>query len=136
MNGGTPGITTVRLGQSGQQSDIDQDQRKPGFHDQAMNRINKEEILTFLRDHKEEFLLELQLVRIGLFGSYAMGQANEQSDIDLIVEFQPGTENLSEKKDKLKDLVSERFDKQVDVCREKYIKPYFKQHILQSAIYV
>lgn len=101
-----------------------------------MNRINKEEILTFLRDHKEELLLELQLVRIGLFGSYAMGQANEQSDIDLIVEFQPETENLSEKKDKLKELVSERFDKQVDVCREKYIKPYFKQHILQSAIYV
>ena len=64
--------------------------------------------MTFLRDHKEEFLLELQLVRIGLFGSYAMGQANEQSDIDLIVEFQPGTENLSEKKDKLKDLRKEK----------------------------
>jgi len=101
-----------------------------------MSRLDKEEILTFLRDNKKELSLELQLIKIGLFGSYAMGKANEQSDIDLIVEFQPETENLSEKKDKLKELVSERFGKHVDVCREKYIKPYFKQQILQTAIYV
>lgn len=101
-----------------------------------MNMINKEEILAFLREHKNEFFRELHLVKIGLFGSYARGKATDQSDIDLIVEFQPNTENLSEKKDKLKEMVSVRFGRPVDVCREKYIKPYFKQRILQSVIYV
>lgn len=101
-----------------------------------MNMINREEILAFLREHKHEFFLELHLVKLGLFGSFVRGKATEQSDIDLIVEFQPDTENLSEKKDKLKEMVSKRFGRPVDVCREKYVKPYFKERILQSAIYV
>lgn len=33
---------------------------------------------------------ELGVQRIGIFGSYAKGQSTEKSDIDFIVEFQPG----------------------------------------------
>ena len=98
--------------------------------------INKSEILSFLKGRKEELLSEYQLVKIGLFGSFARNEGTENSDIDLIVEFQPNTENLSEKKSKLKNLVKNHFDRDVDICREKYIKPYFKAQILKSAIYV
>ena len=98
--------------------------------------INKSEILSFLKERKEELLFEYQLVKIGLFGSFARNEGTENSDIDLIVEFQPNTENLSEKKSKLKNLVKNHFDRDVDICREKYIKPYFKEQILKSAIYV
>lgn len=96
----------------------------------------RDDILSFLEEMKEELFVNYQVVKIGLFGSFARNEGTEDSDIDLIVEFQPNTENLSEKKSKIKNLVANKFNREVDICREKYIKPYFKSHILQSAIYV
>jgi hypothetical protein len=98
--------------------------------------IKKEDILSFLTENKDLLFSEYQLVKIGLFGSFSRNEGTEDSDIDLIVEFQPNTQNLAEKKSKIKDLVAKRFNREVDLCREKYIKPYFKNQILQSAIYV
>lgn len=97
---------------------------------------DRDEILSFLREKKVDLFSEYQLIKIGLFGSFARNEATESSDIDLIVEFLPNTENLSEKKSKIKDLVAKKFNRKVDLCREKYIKPYYKSQILQSAIYV
>jgi predicted nucleotidyltransferase len=98
--------------------------------------IKRDEILSFLREKKNELFIDYQLIKIGLFGSFARDEGTEDSDIDLIVEFEPNTENLLEKKSEIKSLVAERFNREVDLCREKYIKPYFKYQILQSAIYV
>ncbi|MEM6842891.1 MAG: nucleotidyltransferase domain-containing protein [Bacteroidota bacterium] len=97
---------------------------------------NKKEILHFLREKKSDLFADYQLVKLGLFGSFARGEETEESDIDLIVEFEPNTENLSEKKRHIKSLVEKQFNCEVDICREKYIKPYFKSYILQSTIYV
>jgi predicted nucleotidyltransferase len=98
--------------------------------------VERDEILSFLREKKDVLFSEYQLIKIGLFGSFARNEGTEDSDIDLIVEFQPDTGNLSEKKSKIKDLVANKFNRKVDLCREKYIKPYFKSQILQTAIYV
>lgn len=98
--------------------------------------LEREEILSFLMEKKSELFSDYQLTKIGLFGSFANGNQTENSDIDLIVEFQPNIKNLTQKKSKIKDLVRNRFNKEVDLCREKYIKPYFKVQILESVIYV
>lgn len=47
-------------------------------------------ILEALRDH-EEVLKKYSVTRIGLFGSYARGEQNNGSDIDLLVEFERPT---------------------------------------------
>ena len=78
---------------------------------------------------------QFHVSKIGLFGSFARNEQNEASDIDLIVEFVPQTEHLSEKKEAIRQLVNARFHRKVDLCREKYLKPYFKNQILQTAIY-
>lgn len=96
----------------------------------------RDEILSFLEQRKSELFSEYQLVRLGLFGSFARNEATEASDIDLLVEFEPDTENLLEKKSRIKSLLEKQFNREVDLCREKYIKPYFKSQILESAIYV
>ncbi|HET8736362.1 MAG TPA: nucleotidyltransferase domain-containing protein [Pricia sp.] len=96
----------------------------------------KEDILQFLTEHKEEFFARFQLIKIGLFGSHSKNTATDYSDIDIIVEFQPDTKDLSGKKAELKAAITSRFKTEVDICREKYIKPYFKDQILASAIYV
>lgn len=98
--------------------------------------VTKQKILTFLREHKDELFAEYNLIKIGLFGSFAKNESSIESDIDLIVEFKPKTPNLFEKKSAIKNLVKKEFGREVDLCREKYIKPYFKTQILQSAIYV
>lgn len=98
--------------------------------------VQRDDILTFLREKKDEFFSEFQVIKIGLFGSYARNENSEDSDIDLIVEFQPNTENLFEKKNKIKALIRKEFNRNVDLCREKYIKPYYKSQILKTAIYV
>ncbi len=99
-------------------------------------KITREDILSFLKSKKEDFFAEYQLVKLGLFGSFAKAEATTASDIDLIIEFQPNTKKLSEKKASLKALLKKQFNREVDLCREKYIKPYYRSQILQSTIYV
>lgn len=98
--------------------------------------LTKEHILSYLREKKVEFFSDYQLTKIGLFGSFARHQENQNSDIDIIVEFKPNTENLHDLKTNLKKDLSQKFNRQVDICREKFIKPYYKSDILNSAIYV
>ena len=62
--------------------------------------VDRDEILSFLREKKDVLFSKYQLSKIGLFGSFARNEGTEDSDIDLIVEFQPDTGNLSEKKSK------------------------------------
>ncbi|MCB0522813.1 MAG: nucleotidyltransferase family protein [Saprospiraceae bacterium] len=97
--------------------------------------ITKEEILDFLRQQKPLFEKEYQVSKIGLFGSYARGEQHADSDIDLLIEFKSGTADLYGKKEKIRQIVKTRFSQNVDLAREKYLKPYFKNQILQSAIY-
>jgi len=98
--------------------------------------INKNEILAFLSENKNQLFSEYQLVKIGLFGSFSKNEETKDSDIDLIVEFEPNTKNLFEKKHKIKSFVKKEFNREVELCREKYIKTYFKSQILKSVIYV
>ena len=81
----------------------------------------RQDIIIFKRT-KGELLDEYQLVKIGLFASFARDEATAESDIDLLVEFESNTENLSEKKLKIKSLIEKQFHRDVDLCREKYIK--------------
>lgn len=96
----------------------------------------KSDILTYLAIQKKAFQKEFHLTKLGLFGSFARDEQSAKSDIDLLVEFAPHTPHLSEKKAKIKTLLKAQFRREVDICREKYIKPYYKEQILKSAIYV
>lgn len=98
--------------------------------------ITREEILEYLRGMKNELALKYKVNKLGLFGSYARGEESENSDIDLLIDFQPDTPNLYDKKNEIKVLFESKFDRKVDLCTEKYVKPYFKNQILRSALYV
>jgi hypothetical protein len=71
-----------------------------------------------------------------LFGSYARGEQNKQSDIDLIVDFEVNTQNLFELKLQIKQFFKDKFDIEVDICRERYLKPHCRKRIENEAIYV
>jgi len=49
-------------------------------------RLTKNEIIHRLKEEKPYLIQNFGVVDIGLFGSFAKGQAREDSDIDIIVE--------------------------------------------------
>ncbi|MFQ5750406.1 MAG: nucleotidyltransferase family protein [bacterium] len=98
--------------------------------------LTTNEVLEFLRNHSRTLESDFHIISIGLIGSFARGEQTEKSDIDLLVEFEPETDDISDKKMKLKDLLQTSFDRDVDICREKYIKPYIKSYLLKEVIYV
>lgn len=101
----------------------------------AGQTIDKKVILDYLKQHKAELLAQYHLTKIGIFGSFARGEQTDKSDIDLIVEFQPGTDNLFHLKWDLRELFEQQFHRKVDICREKAIKPNYKKLILKDAIF-
>jgi predicted nucleotidyltransferase len=48
--------------------------------------MGQEEILTILREEKPYLQIQFGLLSIGLFGSFAQGAENADSEIDLLVE--------------------------------------------------
>ncbi|MDD3148770.1 MAG: nucleotidyltransferase domain-containing protein [Candidatus Riflebacteria bacterium] len=81
---------------------------------------------------KEQFHIE----KLGVFGSYASNSAQPESDLDLLVEFEDELSNIYEIKKELKALLEQRFGMKVDLAREKYLKPFYREEILKQVIYV
>lgn len=81
------------------------------------------------------FRERFHITRIGLFGSYARGEQTDKSDIDLIVEFEENTRDLFEVKIRLKKFIKAETGKDVDICREKYIKPGIREYIIKETLY-
>ena len=97
--------------------------------------VNAQQILDYLTLNKSCYQKEYQLKRIGIFGSMARNDQSSKSDIDLLVEFEDNTPDLYIIKQKIKDEIQSEFNLSVDICREKYIKPIFKNQILSEAKY-
>jgi predicted nucleotidyltransferase len=96
----------------------------------------KDQILLFLSKNKGVLRDRFHVVKIGLFGSYARGEQHSKSDIDLIVEFEENTQELFELKIQLKNFIKDNLGTEVDICREKYIKPRIRKSILKETVYV
>jgi predicted nucleotidyltransferase len=96
---------------------------------------SKDQILMFLAQNKKLFRDKYHIIRIGLFGSYARDEQNIESDLDLLVEFEDNTQELYDLKLQLKDFFLKTLGIEIDICREKYIKPRIKKQILKETIY-
>jgi predicted nucleotidyltransferase len=97
--------------------------------------LTSKEILIFLKENKEYFREHFYCSKIGLFGSFSRNEQTEKSDIDIIVEFNPDTPDLYGTEIELNDFLRKRFNRKIDICAEKWIKPIFKPLILKDIIY-
>ncbi|MEX2345447.1 MAG: nucleotidyltransferase domain-containing protein [Balneolaceae bacterium] len=96
--------------------------------------MNREEILAYLSKKKPEFEEKYGVKKIGLFGSYAEGKNNEQSDIDIVVELiQPDLLILIG----IKQHIQEKLGKKVDIVRYRdRMNHTLKKRIDKDALYV
>lgn len=98
--------------------------------------LEQGDIINFLSNNILDLKTEYQISKIGLFGSFARNEQDEKSDIDILLEFKPGTKNIHDKKTKLKEFLKSTFHRDVDLCREKYVKPFIKEYLDNEVIYV
>lgn len=96
--------------------------------------VTKELILEFIASHKEQFINDFGVVRIGLFGSYARSEAHEGSDVDIAVELK--RENKAANYFKLLHFLQDALHVEVDLGVESALKPAVKEQIKQEIIYV
>lgn len=98
--------------------------------------IQKEDILEFIRQNQLYLKEHFHIRKIAVIGSFARNEQTAHSDIDLLIELEDNTPDIYEKKEALRKYLRNRFDRSVDVAREKYLKPYVKYKILKEAVYV
>ncbi|MBF0516993.1 MAG: nucleotidyltransferase family protein [Nitrospirae bacterium] len=91
-------------------------------------------VIEILKSHDKVIKSQFYLKTIGVFGSFACGQAKAESDVDVLVEFEDGYvtfDNYAELKFYLEDL----FAKEVDLVTMNAIRPQMRDVILGEVTY-
>ena len=96
--------------------------------------MTREEITDFLADHKAEMGWRFGVERIGLFGSYARGEACEESDIDIAVALR--NENIADSYFGVLHYLEDRLQHKIDLGLESSIRPEIREQIKKEIIYV
>ncbi|MGQ9456679.1 MAG: nucleotidyltransferase family protein [Anaerolineae bacterium] len=96
--------------------------------------MSREEILRVLARFREARKDEFGIVRLGVFGSVARGDAAAASDVDIVVELaRPDLLTLVAIKQELEELLG----CSVDIVRYRdRMNPFLKHRIEQEAVYV
>lgn len=98
--------------------------------------LTQQNILNFLSENKLFLREQFHVVKIGIFGSFARNEQNPDSDIDILIEMENNVSNVYDLKWNLREFLKNQFQRDVDICNSKHIKPYAKDYILKDTIYV
>lgn len=97
------------------------------------SKLDKKEILSILRQHNDA-LKAMGVEGIALFGSYARGTAQQDSDVDLLVELKEPKYLLLLQ---LTDYLTELLGHKVDLVRKgPHLKPRFLEAVKKDLAYV
>ncbi|MCK4459499.1 MAG: nucleotidyltransferase family protein [Methanosarcinales archaeon] len=91
-------------------------------------------IVKMLRLHDTDVREKFKITEIGVFGSYVRGEQREDSDIDILVEFEKGYktfDNYMELKFFLEDILTSK----IDLVIKTAIRDEIKQNILSEVTY-
>jgi len=97
--------------------------------------LSKDQILAYLRSHKQEFYEQYGVERMGLFGSIVRDELHEDSDIDLAIEMVASQKNLHNFL-AFKRQLEQAFQRPVDLGFESALKPEVKKSIAGNILYV
>jgi hypothetical protein len=95
-----------------------------------MNGMTKQDIFRILRQNRAR-LRSFGVKRIGLFGSFVRGQQRQDSDVDLLVEFEPGQKTFDHFM-QLSFYLDDVLGRRVEVVTVESLSPYMAAHILNE----
>jgi predicted nucleotidyltransferase len=96
--------------------------------------MQRDEALAILQAHKEEIISRYHVKHLALFGSTARNEAREESDVDVLVDFDgPATfHGYFDLQFYLEDL----FHREIDLVCTDSVRPQIKPYIDKEALYV
>lgn len=99
-------------------------------------KITKTDILNYLKENMPVFEKKYFIKKMGLFGSYARGEADEKSDIDLIYILEDDKKITYFQLYNLEKQLENHFNKKIELINLKYMNPIIKFKSLNDMIYV
>jgi predicted nucleotidyltransferase len=94
---------------------------------------SRDQILSMLRSKKPELQARYPISELGIFGSYARGDQNSNSDIDILVDF---SGHIGIRFIKLAHELEDLFNQKVDLVSRRAIKPRYLPFVEKSLIHV
>ncbi len=91
----------------------------------SMLPISPDQLQSFCRAHR--------IRRLSLFGSRLSGNARQDSDVDLLVEFEPGSEPTLMAMSRMQDELSAVLGLSVDLRTPGDLSRYFRQDVMNAA---
>lgn len=99
-----------------------------------MSANTKSEIVTIINEN-EEALRSFGIRRIGLFGSFVRDEATQGSDVDLLVDFEPGQKTFLNFVN-LGFFLEDVLGRKVELVTRESLSPYAGPEILDEVEYV
>ncbi len=94
--------------------------------------VNKQFILKFLKENKQQLKEKYDIKQIGLFGSFSREEENIDSDIDILVDMPSSFNNFFD----LKYFLEENFKRDVDLGMRSSMRSFIKKRVEQDILYV
>ncbi|MGK7959384.1 nucleotidyltransferase family protein [Crocosphaera sp.] len=98
------------------------------------NNYSFKQMYEVLKQYLSQIKLTYSVKSLGIFGSFVREEATENSDLDILVEFE-GEPTFRKYMD-LKFFLEDLFERQVDLVIETDIKPQIREQILEEVVYV
>jgi predicted nucleotidyltransferase len=96
--------------------------------------MHAQDAIAILRRH-ESALRARGVAHAAVFGSVARGDNHLQSDLDILVEFEPGAEGSVFEYVRFKEYVASLFEGPVDVIDRAALKPHLRAPSARDAVY-
>jgi predicted nucleotidyltransferase len=96
--------------------------------------MKKQEALKFFAAHKQEIIERFGVKRLALFGSTVRDEASDDSDIDVLVEFEGG--ETYRNYFALQFFLEDNLHPKIDLVCMDAVRPQIKPYIEREAIYV
>ncbi len=95
--------------------------------------MSKEEIKLKIRNTVERSRFRKDMRKVFLFGSYAYGTPNVESDVDILIEFEPTAKITFFDMSDIKDELEEQLKKRVDISTPGALSKYFRAEVLEKS---
>lgn len=94
----------------------------------------KEKALSLIAEYQDR-IKALGVKKLGLFGSFVREEQGVESDVDLLVEFEPGKKTF-DNFIQLSFFLEDLFKRRVELVTSESLSPYIGPHIMNEVEYV
>jgi predicted nucleotidyltransferase len=95
--------------------------------------MGKQEIKEKVREAIENASFKEDIQKVSLFGSYLHGNAKNDSDVDVLVEFTPGSHVGLFKYIEIQNTIEDHIKKKVDLLTPEGLSKFFRDDVINEA---